>query len=131
PLAIDDAYHGDYTLLAAQVDIMTSDLAAAISMPMHNSVVCSEDVPFYSREPVSDGRDAYLGTSVVEALETICDVWPAASPDAEVKRPLQFEGPVLLLSGQLDPVTPPRYAAEVVADGLRNAKHVIVEGQGH
>jgi len=129
PLAIDDAYHGDYTLLAAQVDILTSDLAAAISLPMHNSVVCTEDVPFYPTAGVHE--DAYLGTSVVDALETICEVWPATPADADVKRPLEFDGPVLLLSGELDPVTPPRYAAEVVAAGLRNAKHIVVEGQGH
>src|SRR5690606_28721632 len=72
-----------------------------------------------------------LGTSVVESLETICEIWPASPADAEIKRPLEFAGPVLLLSGELDPVTPPRYAAQVIAAGLRNAKHVIVEGQGH
>ncbi|HEX6992948.1 MAG TPA: alpha/beta hydrolase [Gammaproteobacteria bacterium] len=129
PLAIDDAYDGDYTLLAAQVDILTSDLAAAISMPMHNSVVCTEDVPFYPTVGVHE--DTYLGTSVVEALEAICDIWPATRADAEVKRPLEFDGPVLLLSGELDPVTPPRYAAQVVAAGLSNAKHIVVDGQGH
>src|SRR5690606_21213844 len=86
PLAIDDAYHGDYTLLAAQVDILTSDLAAAISMPMHNSVVCTEDVPFYPDVGVHE--DAYLGTSIVDALETICGIWPATPAPAEVKRPL-------------------------------------------
>lgn len=129
PLAIDDAYHGDYTLLAAQVDILTSDLAAAISMPMHNSVVCTEDVPFYPDVGVHE--DAYLGTSIVDALETICGIWPATPAPAEVKRPLEFDGPVLLLSGGLDPVTPPRYAADVVAAGLGNAKHVVVDGQGH
>jgi len=129
PLAIDDAYEGDYTLLAAQVDILTSDLAAAISMPMHNSVVCTEDVPFYPSVGVHE--DTYLGTSVVDALEAICEIWPATPADADVKRPLEFGGPVLLLSGELDPVTPPRYAAQVMAAGLANAKHVIVGGQGH
>lgn len=129
PLAINDAYDGDYTLLAAQVDILTSDLAAAISMPMHNSVICTEDVPFYPS--VGGHENTYLGTSVVDALETICEIWPATPADAEVKRPLEFDGPVLLLSGELDPVTPPRYAAEVIAAGLVNAKHVVVDGQGH
>src|SRR5690606_39002348 len=90
PLAIHDAEHGDYALLAAQVDIMTSDLAAAISMPMHNSVVCSEDVPFYSS--VGGHDNSYLGTSVVESLETICEIWPASPADAEIKRPLEFAG---------------------------------------
>jgi len=129
PLAIDDAYHGDYTLLAAQVDMLTSDLAAAVNMPMHNSVVCTEDVPFF---PPARGHDSsYLGTSVVDALVEICEIWPASPASSDVKQPLEFAGPVLLLSGELDPVTPPRYAAQVVAAGLGNAKHITVPGQGH
>ena len=131
PLAIDEAYHGDYTLLAAQVDLLSSDLAASMRMPMHNSVVCSEDVPFYPPTDDAADDDTYLGTSVVDALVTICSRWPAAAPAAEIKLPLVFDGPVLLLSGELDPVTPPRYASEVIAGGVRNAAHVIVAGQGH
>ena len=38
--------------------------------------------------------------------------------------------PVLLLSGEFDPVTPPRYG-DAVAKFLPNSKHVVVKGQGH
>jgi len=38
--------------------------------------------------------------------------------------------PVLLLSGQYDPVTPPRYA-EQVAKTLSNSRHLVAKGQGH
>jgi pimeloyl-ACP methyl ester carboxylesterase len=131
PLAVSEAYEGDYTMLAAQVDILTSDLATAMNMPMHNSVVCTEDVPFYMQGRHEDASDAYLGTSVLEALETICSVWPVDPAPASVKAPLALRAPALLLSGELDPVTPPRYAAEVMAAGLTNALHVTVRGQGH
>lgn len=131
PLAIDTAYEGDYTMLATQVDLLTSNLAAAISMPMHNSVVCSEDWPYYTVDTPPEANESYLGRSIVDALATICTVWPAAEAPADVKRPLEFEGPVLLLSGELDPVTPPRYAAETIAAGLRQAVHLIAPGQGH
>jgi pimeloyl-ACP methyl ester carboxylesterase len=131
PLAISAAYEGDYTMLAAQVDILTSDLSAALNMPMHNSVVCTEDVPFYTHDGREHAGDAYLGTSVLEALEAICSVWPVEPAPASVKSPLALGAPVLLLSGELDPVTPPRYAAEVIAAGLTNALHVTARGQGH
>ena len=131
PLAISEAYRGEYTLLAAQVDILSDDLAAAISMPMHNSVVCTEDVPFYpERRRYGLDGDAYLGSSVVDALETICEVWPAGAVDTELKKRLEFAGPVLLLSGENDPVTPPDNAIRVAA-ALSNAVHVIGRGQGH
>jgi pimeloyl-ACP methyl ester carboxylesterase len=38
---------------------------------------------------------------------------------------------VLLLSGELDPVTPPAYAERVIAGGLSNARHLVGPGQGH
>jgi pimeloyl-ACP methyl ester carboxylesterase len=37
---------------------------------------------------------------------------------------------VLLLSGELDPVTPPRYG-EAVARHLPNGRHLVLRGQGH
>ena len=38
--------------------------------------------------------------------------------------------PALLLSGEFDPVTPPRYGEEVVKT-LPNGRHLVVRGQGH
>ena len=38
--------------------------------------------------------------------------------------------PTLLLSGGLDPVTPPAYAADV-AKTLRNSRHIVAAGYGH
>src|SRR5690606_40244374 len=89
-------------------------LSTAMNMPMHNSVVCTEDVPFFPAGAERAGEGTYLGRSVVEALETICRVWPTNPAPADIKEPLRFDGPVLVLSGELDPVTPPRYANEAI-----------------
>jgi pimeloyl-ACP methyl ester carboxylesterase len=45
-------------------------------------------------------------------------------------QPVQSDRPVLLLSGELDPVTPPRYGTEVQST-LPNARHFVLRGQGH
>ena len=44
--------------------------------------------------------------------------------------PLRSDVPALLLSGELDPVTPPRYAAQVLK-GLPNGRALVARGQGH
>ena len=44
--------------------------------------------------------------------------------------PVQSDKPVLLLSGGMDPVTPPAYGT-VVAQGFPNSRHVIARGYGH
>jgi hypothetical protein len=99
---------------------------------MHNAVVCTEDAPFYDAESVS--REAlestYIGPMQVEALEAICSVWPAGVLDPEFKAPLATDIPVLLLSGDADPVTPPHFA-ELAAVALGNARHLIGRNQGH
>ncbi len=44
--------------------------------------------------------------------------------------PLDTSLPVLLLSGEADPITPPRYA-EMAAVDLQNARHLVGSHQGH
>jgi pimeloyl-ACP methyl ester carboxylesterase len=48
-----------------------------------------------------------------------------------LSQPIESDRPVLLLSGELDPVTPPEYAERVIAGGLSNARHLVAPGQGH
>jgi hypothetical protein len=43
---------------------------------------------------------------------------------------LQSSLPFLILSGEFDPVTPPRYGAEI-AHTLSNARALVAVGQGH
>ncbi len=71
-----------------------------------------------------------MGAMQLEALEAICSVWPAGPVDAAFKEPLSTDLPVLLLSGDADPITPPRYA-DMAAVDLSNARHLVGEQQGH
>ncbi len=59
-----------------------------------------------------------------------CTVWPAADLPAGYFEPVRSDAPTLLLSGALDPVTPPRWGEEVLR-GLGNARHVVAPGAGH
>jgi pimeloyl-ACP methyl ester carboxylesterase len=133
PLVIDEAEtRENYTPLALQAHRIERELAGAINVPMHNSVVCSEDVPYYQ------GLDdlwpalerAYLGTDQVRMLQTICAQWPRGPVDDDLRNPLRSATPVLLLSGEHDPVTPPAYADRAAA-GLTRSLHVVAPGQGH
>ncbi len=131
PVLLDTAYDGNYAPLASQTSTLLRGLPEALSFPMSNAVVCTEDVPFV-RPNAADGlADTYLGTTIVDALDRICARWPKGSIDADFKKPLVADVPALLLSGDNDPITPPAYAARVVADGLRNAQQLTGKHQGH
>jgi len=131
PLVIDDAYDGNYQPLAAQAEIVIQGIAETLGFAMHNSVVCTEDAPFFPDAAGAEASDAYLGTVIVDALTAICSVWPAGVLDEDFKSPVQSDRPVLLLSGEYDPVTPPAYAERVIAGGLSNSRHLVGPGQGH
>jgi len=132
PMLINEAIHENYAPLAAQFMMIAQTMSDAMSIGMHNAVVCTEDAPYFAGEQV--GQDAleatYIGPVQLEALEAICSVWPAGVLDDQFKAPLTTEIPVLLLSGAADPVTPPRYA-ELAAVNLDNARLLTGSRQGH
>lgn len=131
PLVVAEAERGNYAPLAGQARIVVRGLSEQLSFPMHNTVACTEDVPFYDAGADRANADTYLGHSVQHALETICAQWPRGPIDEDFKSPVVSEAPALLLSGEHDPITPPEYAEAVVAAGLPNAVHLVGRAQGH
>jgi len=71
-----------------------------------------------------------LGDTIVDALITTCSVWPPGQLDDDLQSPLHSDRPVLILSGDADPVTPPAYGERILTT-LSNARHLIGRGQGH
>ena len=130
PLLVSEAHDGNYAPLTAQAYMMIDELEQSISFPMHNSVVCTEDVPFYEDADLLGLEDTYLGNTIIDALMTVCSVWPVGEMDSDLKASLVSDRPVLLLSGEADPVTPPAYGAQVL-ENLDNARHLVGPGQGH
>ncbi|MFC5436275.1 alpha/beta hydrolase [Rhodanobacter umsongensis] len=128
PLSIDAAAHGDVGPLLGQAKILSSDLSELMGSGMQYSVICSEDADLLKPRP--QDVDTILGTHMVDALNAICSVWPKGTRPADFHQPLKSDKPVLLLAGQYDPVTPPRYADEV-AKGLPNARVLVFKGQAH
>ena len=128
PLSIDAAAHGDVGPLLGQAKILSGDLDDLMGSGMQYSVICSEDADLLVPRP--QDADTILGTHMIEALKAVCSVWPKGARPANFHQPLKTSTPVLLLAGQYDPVTPPRYAEEVAA-GLPNARVLVLKGQGH
>lgn len=128
PLIIHTAANQqDYSLLAAQALAVFHNINESISSGMRLSVICAEDVPFYITQPAQPG---YLGDSVVEGLREACKFWPHGTIPADFHTPVHSDVPVLILSGEADPVTPPANG-ELAAQTLPNSLHIITPGQGH
>lgn len=132
PLLIHEAAGGNYAPLASQFLMVMERVTESIAIGMHNAVVCTEDAPFY--ETADSSRDdldsTYIGPMQLDALVAICSRWPAGRLDPHFKEPLATDIPVLLLSGDADPVTPPAFA-DLAAVDLGNAVHLTGRDQGH
>ncbi|MEA9746714.1 alpha/beta hydrolase [Xanthomonas campestris pv. raphani] len=128
PLVLDEAAAGRYASLMALAQMSGSDMADQMNRPMQWSVLCSEDAGRYRAPAAQD--DTLLGAQVAEMFFAACKTWPSKPTPAAAFAPFRSTLPVLLLSGQLDPVTPPRYAARVL-QGLPNGRHLIAPGQSH
>ena len=128
PLLLDEAAKGRPQSLLAQAALVFDSLTGQINHGMQLSVICAEDAPRMQARP--EDKDLVLGDSLVSITLNQCSVWPRGPVSKDFHQPLATDIPTLLLSGELDPVTPPRYAEQVLAS-LGKARHLVGKGQGH
>ncbi len=131
PLLVRSAAEGDLKPLAAQFLMTTSNLDDSMADAMGYSVICSEDFPFFdasAAEQLNEGT--YLGAVQTDSLSKLCPLWPTRPIPSDFKQPVTVDVPVLLLSGEADPVTPPSNG-ELVAASLPTSLHLVAPGQGH
>lgn len=130
PLAISEAAAGRFEALFGLAGAMAGrrgsfDLAEG----MHFSVVCAEDLPGLDAAADIPGPD--LGDGFARLYREVCAGWPRGSvPQAFYTMP-PAPAPTLVLSGGIDPVTPPRHGERAAKALGANARHVVVPNAGH
>jgi pimeloyl-ACP methyl ester carboxylesterase len=133
PLILHSASESaNFTPLASQFLLVNRSYGDVVAYGMHNSVVCSEDVPYWDLAKVNrtELEKTYLGTAQLDGLRSICSVWPRGPIDPDFHTPLHTDVPVLLLSGSDDPVTPPDDAEEA-RRSFTHSVHLVLKGFGH
>ena len=130
PQVISEAAEGEYQLFASLIYLAKakSDMAS-ISYGMHYSIACNEDYPLYKNKNAVESN-VFLNSLMVQKYSEICAQWPRAELPKDYWDPIQSDLPVLILSGAVDPVTPPHWGESVKA-GLPNAIHIIAPGGHH
>ncbi len=131
PALIHLGANGDLGGLMGTAFQVVSQIDAKISRGMQLSVICAEDTPFITDEDIkSTSANSFYGDARVRPTMKACAEWARAPVTATFLEPVKSDVPVLLVSGELDPVTPP-WLAQVVAKTLSHSRLVVVPNATH
>lgn len=120
PQALSDAAAGRYEGLLGLASMHGAALgkrSGGLAEGPHFAVICSEDFPLGP------------GAEAAEPYRSVCPDWPRAERSTEPLR--RSPVPVLMLSGGVDPVTPPRHAARTAQALGDKVRHLVAPEHGH
>ncbi|WP_299803103.1 alpha/beta hydrolase [uncultured Shewanella sp.] len=128
PHAIHQAAKGNYQPITGLYAMGIDN--AGIAMGMHASVVCGEDWQRLTPELRAKTNESYFGKEMLKTFAESCAVWNMPAVDVSFGAPIASDIPTLLLSGELDPATPPSWG-ELAMEKLTNAKHFVAPYATH
>ncbi|MDH3733685.1 MAG: alpha/beta hydrolase [Gemmatimonadota bacterium] len=97
----------------------------------HFSALCGEDILPLTDAMVEEASEGtFMGDHLIAGYREVCDVWGVTPLPDSFWEPVRSDLPVLIISGEFDPVTPPAWG-DAVAEHLPNSVHVVVPGGGH
>jgi pimeloyl-ACP methyl ester carboxylesterase len=130
PLLLQRARRGDLVPFAEAAIRSSRSVVQSLRLGLLLSVSCSEDVwrirPY---EVERETKDTFTGAARLRGQMAACAAWPRGEVSEQYYRPFRSNVPTLLISGNLDPVTPPMWG-EVMRRYLPNSVHVVSPG-GH
>lgn len=131
PLLIHQASMGNFAPLVGVAFQVITQIEGQIARGMQLSVVCAEDVPFITEQDVTrETAGTFYGETRLRAFIKACASWPKGTVARSFSAPVKATAPVLLVSGELDPVTPPWIAA-AAARYLPNSRQVLIHYGSH
>ena len=129
PLIVHHAAGGDFAPFLKEA--IAPSIPDFVADGMYLSVTCAEDVPFIDPAEAANltAGNPFGDYRVFQQTRT-CSMWPRGEIPTDFLEPVRSNAPMLIFSGNMDPVTPPEYGEEV-AKYLPNSRHVIIPEAGH
>ena len=127
PLLVHLAHQGDYQPLAERVAVKGD---SGIPKGIYLSIVCSEQIPQFDPGAVPAAvAGTFMGLRLGRDVSA-CREWVRGWLPPKFWTPVKSDVPVLVLSGALEHLTPPRYG-EHVAQSLTRSRHLVLPQRGH
>ena len=131
PYLLHRAGQGDFEVFARLSVAFEDAIRDRIYYGLQLAVVCPEDLARITSEDVSrETPGTFLGDRLIRDFKVICGEWPRAPLPEDYWELVSLPVPALLLSGDQDPSTPPRFGEEV-ARHLPRSRHIVRPGVTH
>jgi pimeloyl-ACP methyl ester carboxylesterase len=131
PMLINSAAQGNWQPYVARVLELRKAAQSEIATGLMLSVLCTEDVPYLNASKARKAAGGtLLGSYWLDQVSAACRLWPRGKVPSDWRRPYKLSAPTLLISGELDPATPPG-AAERTRSYLRQSLHLVAPGGSH
>ncbi len=131
PAIIDEAAQGDTARMAAL--IRDNQGPSSFTWGLRLSIWCGEEMPFEDAGRVEAQTLPVLGLGGIDertASVAMCRAWNVSPADKREALAVMSDVPVLVLSGEYDPDTPPAWARAMMP-GLSHARVVLFAGRSH
>lgn len=131
PLNISEAYRGDYTALASAHLQRQRTIALQGWAGLYLAATCPEDIARAdSAETIERSRNTLLGPYRALIHFAACDGWPAPAANDTWPDQTRISPPVLLIVGDQDPATAPRWA-RLALERMDNGRLIVIPFGGH
>ncbi|HEX8233881.1 MAG TPA: alpha/beta fold hydrolase [Caulobacteraceae bacterium] len=128
PLLLQRARAGDYRPFAEAALAANRGARNSLALGLTLSSSCPEDTARIRPEEVETATaGSFIGDYRVRAQMAACELWPKGKMPADYFREFPTTVPTLLVSGRLDPVTPPE-RGEDARRLLPNSLHIVTPG---
>lgn len=130
PFLVTEANKGNFTPLANSIIAVKKSYITGLYDGMSLCVTCFEDYPLLIKLPAPDRDKSFLSDYWINRIKIPCKIW---NPDGRLARQPKLtlmKTPVLLISSERDPATPPAYGEEVLKY-FPNGKHIIISQASH
>ena len=129
PLFVHLAAQGDFRpMILATID---DRIDPNWDIGLYLSITCAEDVARIDPQDVPPlVANTYQGDDRIRDQKEACSFWPRARVGEDFFKPVESIAPTLILTGWLDPATPPEWAAEV-SRHLPNSLNVMIRDGAH
>ncbi|MCZ2825727.1 MULTISPECIES: alpha/beta hydrolase [unclassified Modestobacter] len=137
PEVVEAAANDDFGTIGLLLGAFAQQLDL-VSVGQQLAVQCEEEVSFSDQEVVAAAAaehplvESFFANAPTmgPAVFDVCADWDAGQPGPAENEALTSDIPTLVLAGELDPITPPRWGAQLAED-LGNSVFVEFPSTGH